>query len=122
MKRQQDTYSYPENLTTEEREELTLVNFLAHTLLQERDKSAKQPVWLCMSEESKKEGRELAVEFVNSNLKPLIPVSLDMYGIESMERQLSGTPLMDTFSIWVQRESEFKQLREEGNPRAYFVS
>lgn len=112
--------NFPENLTTEEQAEFTPLNFIAHNVLREQS-SAKQPCWLCMSNEAKQEARQKAVDWFNQNKNPIIPFSLnDPNTIKVLNRDVQAA-VGHLIPQWIKAEAEFKRLRvEENNPLAFF--
>ena len=113
--------NFPEILTLQEQEEFTAVNMLAHNVLREQS-TAKQPCWLCMSNEAKEEARILAASWFNGNKYPIAPVRTDSErSLAQFERQIAPI-LADMLQQWVDAEAEYKRLRvEEHNPVAYFA-
>ena len=108
---------FPDNLTAEEQAEFTAVNLVAHNVLREQ-KEARQPCWLCMSDEAKQDARQKAAKWYNENAHPSLPVQEDTALLERLLAP-AAEPLMQQ---WVNTEAEYKRLRvEDRNPQAYFV-
>ena len=113
--------NFPEILTEQEQKEFTAVNMLAHTVLRDQN-TAKQPCWLCMSNEAKEDARKLSASWFNGAKRPIIPVRTDSeVSLAQFERQVAPI-LADMMQQWVDAEAEYKRLRvEEHNPVAYFA-
>jgi len=103
-------------LTSEEKVEFTALNYLAYTLIRENGKKTDtaQPCWLCLCKEAKENAVLDAIKYLNDNVSRIFPfdkVSAEHYANEAIGHMLPQ---------WEEAEAKYKELREEGNPRAYF--
>jgi len=109
-------------LTDEERAEFTLLNMAAFSLA--REEAAKKntviPCWLVTSEEARERIRADFVEFCAT---ARFLEQGKACTREWLEKRLNAlkTSLQGTLEQWIESETEFKRLREEGNARAYFA-
>ena len=102
-------------LTAEEKTEFTSLNFLAHTLLRMKGKATDtiHPCWLCMNEEAKEEARQDAIQHISV----LACLTLNVEQAERHAERAIGHEL----NHWIEAETKFKKLRDEGNPNAFFA-
>jgi hypothetical protein len=103
-------------LTAEDRAELTAFNLLVHSLMRETSEEI-QPCWLAMSPEARAEGREAGRLFVDKHSG----MGFGTMPLETAERitiEAFDSSLVEKF---IEAEAEYKRLRAEGNPRAFFA-
>ena len=105
-------------LTPEEEAEFTLVNALAfdYYRVAARAEGSIVPCWLCLSERARDDARrQLTVHLRASN-----PLYLCME-LEGILGELDSPRIRGLIERWRTAELHFKELREQGNPRAFFV-
>ncbi len=104
-----------ENLSAADLADLTKVNCLAMDLYRKQcvEKDTVPCCWLTMADEAKGEALEKLQEYLSKEVGER--VDLPALWI------LSGGVPDSTLHQWQEAEAVYKRLREEGNPRAYFV-
>jgi hypothetical protein len=104
--------------TEQEKAEFTTTNAIAYDAHRSTATSIA-PCWLCMSEESKLDCRKKAVDWMNANIKPTIPINLD--NLEVVCERMFGHVIGQQVEKWMAAELLAKEQREAGNPQAFFM-
>lgn len=107
--------------TEEEAAEFTAINRAAvdHIMVkaQKEPNVDISPCWLCMSVEARSQAREDLVSYLNEQMRPIVPITL-----ETATKAVERTPgIQHSITMWKKAELAHKKEREGGNPRAYFM-
>lgn len=102
-------------LTQEELDKCSEINFAALDLLCTQNPNTKQPCLLCIDDEALQTAKSQFVDFINEQMKPVIPLTMDT-AEEFVKGNLPG--MLDKL---IERERILKEARENGNPKAYFL-
>jgi len=111
MDNQPDLQSDEAELTPEEEAQFNVLNASAFDLHRRncRVEEIIPPCWLCMSEEAREEQRQKVRAYV---------AQFPLFNWSYAE---SDPVVLDKVAAWRRAEAVFKKLRQEGNPRAFFV-
>jgi hypothetical protein len=103
-------------LTDVEELEFTTLNCVAFDLVRKesREKGQVPPCWLCMSETAKAEAKSRVLDTVSTTLGRKIRTDLEF-------NLLFSEAVSGFLPKWREAELEFKKMREQGNPRAFFA-
>ncbi len=105
-------------LTPEEEKQFTPLNCFAFLTMREEgiQKDEIPPAWLCMSDEAREEKRQRVLEMAAETAGRNIPAA-------DLNTMLGGNDVMMLqLNEWKRFETELKQERANGNPRAFFVA
>jgi hypothetical protein len=104
-------------LTEAEEAEFRPVNAVAFDLKRAESKEMGQipACWLCMSDEAKEAARQRLYEMLSRKI--FCPIKTEADWLRFIPDNWGGPEV----ARWREAELTFKQLREEGNPRAFFV-
>ena len=103
-------------LTQEELDKCTEINFVALDLLSEQNPNIKQPCLLCIDTEALNKAKSQFVDFINENMNPVVPLTMD-----TAEEFIKGNLPSEMLDKLIERERILKEARENGNPKAYFL-
>lgn len=101
--------------TAEELQEFTALNCVAFDMYRKdcQDKGVVPPCWLCMSVEAKEEARKNVLDLLSR--KYFVPISE-----ANFVKFVPDSWADQHVKSWKEVELTFKQMREDGNPRAFF--
>lgn len=108
------------NLTAIQEAEFTLLNALAFDLLRvtSQKDGTHTACWLCMSDEAKQEARAAFLKYLDQVVPGILP-----HAEKAAEHFANDMPstFASRIAKWREAEIEYKRLRDEGNPWAYFA-
>lgn len=102
--------------TPEEEKEFTLCNAAAFDLIMLKARRTKSipPCWLCMSEDAKEKARQDLYKMLEGN-------GVKVASVKEFDERFGSIPQgLEAMGRWKRVELQMKNLRTQGNPRAYF--
>ena len=104
-----------ENLSAAELTDLSKAHCLAMDLYRKEseDQGLTPCCWLTMSDEAKSEAVDKLLEYLSKKMETDV-------GLNSLRIMSNGVPDA-MLNQWREAEAVYKRLRDEGNPRAFFV-
>ncbi len=107
-------------LTEQEIKELDLIGLVGFDILRVEAAKAnvKIPCWLCTDEKFRAETRQKAVDWLNAQMHPIVPLDLKT-ALWVIEKNCPS--LQAKLDLWREMEDTLKTAREAGNPAAFFV-